>query len=367
MPPRKRRQQELRKQQLESQRPLTPLELAESYVKQELCRRSRMSFFIRGLSLTFFVCAAMTIFFHSRAQRSIQESSSTGGGKRIRLVVAIGPNPNQIPKLKPLLNSLLDKQGSSRPSMLYLVLARMDSKHAPLAYTIPQYIKDYIEKRRIIILRPNIGFGNATKLYAVLRFERTAKTSRILSLDATHEPVPSNYIATWLKLAEKLPNAALGFQGATLTSYYRNLNTIAQVKEPTKVDILEGKAILVQRRFFNPEGLKEVVQEAPPAMQLADRFLLSAHLEEQNVERWVVPFSGIRKRVEVGRPNYIQCGYYLQQRLGIWKGFKFHNFKRLTQEEKDAISCDNGIQTLCRDGYLEILQALDSKGVKLVK
>ena len=360
MPPRKRRQQELRQQQ-QAQHPSTPAEIANSYITQELGRKSRMSFFLRGLSLTLFVCIALTLFFHfySRADPLIEPKRI-----RYRVVVTLGPSPSRLLKMKPLLSSLIEKQSTTPPAMVYLVLPRKGQDGVQFHYKIPPFVEKYVEQKKIAILTPNVDCGNATKLYATMRYEKSAFATRIIYMDAGHAPVDRNYISNYAAQSARHPNAAISFEGAVLQNYFRKLDYVVRAtKEPIKADVLEGPAIMVQRRFFNVEAFKELVQNAPQAVQMADKFLLAAHLEEQNVVKWVVPtpFKGGNAYTELGRRNYVQSAHYLQQQLGIWRGFKFHNYKRLSDSEKDAINCDLGDKRVCRSDYQNILQELDSK------
>lgn len=355
MPPRKRRQQELR------QHPSTPAEIANSYPKQELSRRSQLSFFLRGLSLTLFVCAALTLFFHfySRVDPLVEPKHV-----RYRVVVTLGPSPSRLLKMKPLLSSLIEKQGTSPPAMVYLVLPRKGQDGVQFHYKIPPFVEKYVEQKKISILTPNVDCGNATKLYATMRYEKSAFATRIIYMDAGHAPVDRDFISKFAAQSGRYPNAAISFEGAALQNYFRKLEYVVRAnKEPIKTDILEGPAIMVQRRFFNVEAFKELVQNAPQAVQVADKFLLAAHLEEQNVPKWVVPkpFKGGTAYTELGRRNYVQSAHYLQQQLGIWRGFKFHNYKRLSDSEKDAINCDLGDKRVCRPDYQTLLQELDGK------
>lgn len=58
---------------------------------------------------------------------------------------------------------------------------------------------------------------------------------------------------------------------------------------------------------------------------------------------------------------FLEAAYYLQQQLGIWKKFQFHNPKKLSKNDKDAINCAGGDKTTCHSGGKELLQELDSK------
>lgn len=371
---RKRRQQEsLSQSRAKFSVSLTPNEIAESHVRQELTRRHRLSFLLRGMALTLLVCAILTAAARlsdiPQGNLQLRLPLTPVKPKRYRIVVAISPKPSQLRELKPLLASLISKQGSYAPAMVYLVLPRQDQDRKPYLYKIPDFIDKYVDAKKVSILNPNVNFGNATVLYAVMTWEKSAVATRIIAMDACQKPVPSNFVSHLTLQSSKFPDAAIAFQGTKLSSYFRTLNTLQNVEQPVKVDILEGTAIMVQRRFFNVEAFLELAQEAPRSVQRADKFLIAAHLEDQNVDRWVVPNARKQQQqqhtttpfVEAGRSYYVQCAFYLQQQLGIWRSLRFHNYKRLSDGEKDAISCAAGNLQLCRPDFDEVLQALDQK------
>lgn len=347
------------------QRPLTTAEIAESYVRQEFNRRHRLSFLLRGLALTLLVCALLTLvaYLIGHTAPGLRLPLVPAKHKRYRVVVTMAPDPKQLRQLKPLLSSLINKQGSYAPAMVYLVLPRHDQDRKPYLYKIPDFIEKWVDAKKVSLLNPNVNFGNATVLYAVMTWEKSAVATRIIAMDAYQKPVPSNFISHLSEQSTRFPDAVIAFQGAKLSSYFRTLNTVQNVDVPVKVDILEGPAIMVQRRFFDVEAFLELAQEAPHYVQKADKFLVAAHLEDQNIERWVVP--NTRKQstqfVEAGRSYYVQCAFYLQQQLGIWRSFRFHNYKRLSDGEKDAIRCAAGDLQVCRPDYEDVLRVLDRK------
>ena len=382
---RKSRKQSIRQLQMQMQHqqqaqpqfvlPLTTStsEISYSNASQELSCKQRIlrSIRIRCIVLTLLIAASVTFLVQKRGYAGLNSPWSVvmpqPKRKHFRVVVTMAPTPKELRQLKPLLSSLIQNQGSFAPAMVYLVLPRRDQDGKPYLYKIPDFVERYIDQKKIVVLNQNTNFGNATKLYALMSWERSSISSRILYMDANQKALPSNYISHFSAQSEKFPNAALGFQGAKLTSYFRSLNVIDNVKEPVKVDILEGSAIMVQRKFFDVEAFMELAEEAPKHVQAADKFMIAAHLEDQNVERWVVPRAATVSvhYMESGRPFYVQCGFYLQQQLGIWKSFRFHNYKRLTDVEKDALRCDTGDKKACQPGYTDVLKALDRKALSL--
>ena len=319
-----------------------------------------MSFFIRGMLLTLIGGVVLTTAARFYSQQVMIDQR----GKRV--VVSLGALPSQLSSMQPLLKSLIDKQGF-KPNMVYLVLPRKRPDGEMLEYEIPDSVDDYVKQKKITLLRPKVAYGNATKLLAALRYENAG--SRIIYMEDDHEAVGRNFISSFLQQSLHYPDAAIAFSGANLHSYFRSLISVESTKHPKAVDILQGSAIMVQRRFFKADAFKELVQEAPDVVRSADKFLISAHLEEQQVRRWVVPQTGSRRRKsdrsfdgeQQTSMKSLTAIHYLQQQLGIWKGYKFHNPKKLSDDEKDAIKCDTGDKSACHDDYKNILKGLDSK------
>jgi len=345
--------------------PPTSAEIALSYENQYIYRKSQRKFAYVGMLLTLIVGGLLTIAAHYYSRRLTRIRRY-----QYRVVVSLGTTPSKLASMQPLLESLIEKQSTS-PRVVYLVLPQGTPEGDKLYYEIPDYVSNYVDQKKIYLLTPVFDYGPITKVLYSIKVE--SDDARIICMDGS-EDVDSNFVSTFLDQSLQYSESAIAFSGASLQSYFRPATQTTTAKNPLvfegtrlakTVDVLQGP-IMVQRRFFDLEAFTETVTESRQSVRSAADFILAAHLEVERVDRKLVPRS---RRGEPLAPSgagsfaYLEAAYYLQQQLGIWKGFKFHNPKILSDDEKDAINCDGGSKSACRNGYKDLLQKLDSKSL----
>lgn len=322
MPPRRRARQQLLRQQ-EGQIPEAPpvrppptkQEIALSYQQKEIRRRENSNFLLKGIFWILVVGGLLTW-----AARHFSHERLRHEREHYRVVVSIAPAQLDS-SLQPLLESLVEKQ-EFPPKMVYIITPPSSSSSSANDM-LPEFVREYVNDKTVLIISASTDFGPLNKYYYGVEME--SFDTRIIAMpDDSYKPVETTFISNMIKQSLKYPDAVVGFEGAHLQN---NKNAMMfetfNASRNSVVDMIKGP-MMVQRRFFDVDGFKELVQSlADGDHTLADNAVVAAHFEQQGIERRIVKrFARMAARSVMPR-EYLDAVKYFQEHLGIWKKAKF--------------------------------------------
>ena len=335
------------------------------------------------------VCIILAIYIWTSVRKSDSYSQVTSRRQHDgRLVVALSTIPSRIHLLQPTLDSFI-KQQTLQPDIIFLTLPQKKAhSNTLLNYTIPKFIRNYQRKGKLQILSPENDFGSIMKVLSVLEIESPDTRIVYVDDDWTYD---KEMLQVLYNKSLQYPDSALSLNGGVLRNYFRQIshtnlehnhhpyifmetsgtNTLLGGKDHT-VDIAQGFCgVLVKQKFFAVHLLRELLQQpnVPTGVIKSDDFILSSHLEYQNVTRILVDGGAPPSLTEAASIDKLslhmyrhamEAAHYLQHYWNIWQNYSFYNPTELSKEEWDAIDCEAGRGQSC-DGYQQVLRELDQK------
>ena len=198
------------------------------------------------------------------------------------LIVTLTTIPSRIEVLAPTLKSLLRQR--VRPAEIRLCLPAW-SEREQRAYEIPAWLRSL----RCVTLVPCDDAGPATKFLSTLRTVPSDQPVVVVDDDRIYHP---RLLETFLALAQAHPDCAIAAAGwrvpadlidrpTTLLARLRRAPYVPirgnQIRQPRRVDIVQGVHSYVLRpRFFDLTALADF-GSAPPAVRYVDDVWVSAH------------------------------------------------------------------------------------------
>lgn len=310
MPPRRRARQQLLRQEAPPPvyRPPTVEEIAQVFAQKEALRRQQKQFLFRGIVWIFVFGGLLTAAVHYHKQRVLRQER-----EQYRVVISIAPTSSELLSLQPLLESLVEQQDFP-PRMVYLVTSTNDD--APL----PRFVQQYVNNKVVYIISPSSDFGPINNYYYGVEME--SFDTRIIAIDSSSvKPVETSFISNMVKQSLQYPDAVIGFEGTKLKGKNKLVFEPFNTSETAVVDILKGPT-MVQRRFFNVDGFKEMVQSLGD-QHYANSIVVAAHLEQQGIERRVVKRFIRLASLSTMTGDIVEAIKYFQEHLGVWRNVKF--------------------------------------------
>ena len=305
-------------------------------------------------------------------------------GDRLRLVVSLSTIPSRIHLLEPTLKSLIDKQ-TRKPDLLYLVLPKKRKPDMLLNYTIPPFIERYQRRGKLKILTPEWDYGSISKILPTLVQEPSDASIVYLDDDVLYD---QTLLQTLMSKSLQYPGCAICLSGVLLRNHFRQVGHTELHKNQhpylfcqttgtllfgeAAVDIAQGfMGVLVQPSYFDVRKLQRLVErvDLPDGVRKSDDFIVSAHLETQNITRMLVEGTPSRVRQDAASIDKLsvymymhamEAACFLQRELGIWADHKFVNPALLSEPERNAIHCEAG-RGHCFDEWQNVLKEMEKK------
>jgi len=201
------------------------------------------------------------------------------------VVVSLSTLPSRIGLIRPVLNSLLDQEEPA--DEIVLVLPQASAREGGAPYEIAP---DLARCAAVTILRCERDWGPATKLIPVL--ERECDPATLVVAVDDDNVYPPALVANLLRWSARLPDAALGHRGWSLTPSRDWRDTITLhatgLREPRAVDVVTGTwGLLVRPRFF--DAAVRDYDGWPEDAFFNDDIWFNGHLARRRVPRVVVP------------------------------------------------------------------------------
>lgn len=239
--------------------------------------------------------------FYFRAKRRRQQVfirqilSRANSPQNRRLIVSLSTLPDRIGRLRPTLESLLNQ--TRPPDEIVLVVPKFSIRQNR-AYAIPRYLS---RMPRLRLLQCETDWGPATKFIAVVQDEIAAARHDTLIMVVDDDRVyPRDSIELYLYYSAKLPDAALCFRGRliprSLNSRHSKIVLGVDLQSPKRTAVMTGcGSYLIQPRFFD-SSLWDY-STAPKGAFYVDDMWISGCLERRDVEKYVIPASGMVRNV----------------------------------------------------------------------
>ena len=239
--------------------------------------------------------------FYFRAKRRRQQVfirqilSRANSPQNCRLIVSLSTLPDRIGRLRPTLESLLNQ--TRPPDEIVLVVPKFSIRQNR-AYAIPRYLS---KMPRLRLLQCETDWGPATKFIAAVQDEIAAARRDTLIMVVDDDRVyPRDSIELYLHYNAKLPDAALCFRGRliprSLNSRHSKIVLGVDLQSPKRTAVMTGcGSYLIQPRFFD-SSLWDY-STAPKGAFYVDDMWISGCLERRDVEKYVIPASGMVRNV----------------------------------------------------------------------
>ena len=198
----------------------------------------------------------------------------------ILTIISLTTIPSRINLIEDTINSLL-----TQLVPVYLWIPHYTAK-TDTYYTLDQLPK-WLTNRENLTVTLVEDLGSITKLITALAL---TESETIITVDDDCI-YPPHFVETLKKgMAQYHNQKALCFRGKVLfTPYYRQAFSFRNVKKPRVVDIVTGVyGVAYQRQWFDIEKLTEMSKDFPGN----DDIVISAYLDQKNIERLAIPFLG---------------------------------------------------------------------------
>ncbi len=204
------------------------------------------------------------------------------------ITVSLSTIPSRIEKIYPALKSLMDQ--TMPPRRIYLAIPPFSIREKK-AYLIPEALRNCTA---IQIIDARKDWGPATKLIPALCHPSTKPDDIILTADDDNI-YPEEFVETFWRYSQKLPNAALSLRGAPMSKSLRWKDCRAfkgtAISQPAAVEIITGcGGILVKSKFFAADFFD--YDQAPAQAFFVDDIWVSGNLAKNGIPRYVIPFRG---------------------------------------------------------------------------
>ena len=201
------------------------------------------------------------------------------GMSTMSIVISLTTIPSRINLIEATINSLL-----LQDTPVYLWIPHYTAK-TDTHYTLNQ-LPSWLTNRKNLTVTLVDDLGSITKLIPALE-QTEADTIITVDDDCIYPP---HFVETLTQgMAAYHYKKALCFRGKVLfTPYYRQAFSFRNVKKPRVVDIVTGVyGVAYQRAWFDIEILTHLSKDFPGN----DDIVISAYLDNCNIERLTIPFA----------------------------------------------------------------------------
>lgn len=177
-------------------------------------------------------------------------------------------------------------------------------------YIIPEWLIEY-EKiyDKLKIFRCD-DYGPLTKLVPTL--QRLENDNDIIITVDDDLMYIDGFIEEHLEKRKKFPNMAIGFAG--ISAIDGSCHFCTTVEKDTRVKILEGyKTVSYLKKFFKKDFFDDFVNQS-----WSDDIIISAYLGKENIEKWVVNYSGDREFTAIVE-SFPVLNHLPNERSGCWE------------------------------------------------